>query len=73
MSNDNKSVLAFNLSYLVDRHDLLAEAMSMLLGWLAEGKLRLPRVVELPFDRVRDAHQALESGQTVGKLALMVR
>jgi NADPH:quinone reductase-like Zn-dependent oxidoreductase len=73
MCNENKSVLAFNLSYLFERRELLSEAMSMLLRWLAEGKLRFSPVRELPFESVRDAHQALESGQTVGKLALSVK
>ncbi len=55
--NDNKSVLAFNLSYLFHRDDILGEAMDRLLGWVAS-------------DRVAEAHRAFESRTTLGKLAL---
>lgn len=70
LTNDNKSVLAFNLSYLFDRADLLNEAMGQLLGWLEAGHLQPPPVQALPLERVAEAHRALESGETVGKLAL---
>jgi NADPH:quinone reductase-like Zn-dependent oxidoreductase len=70
MANENRSVLAFNLSYLFGRHDLLAEAMGRLFGWLAEGRLRPPPLNPYPVERVADAHRDLESGQTVGKLVL---
>ncbi|MHC4550485.1 MAG: synaptic vesicle VAT-1 family membrane protein [Planctomycetota bacterium] len=70
MVNDNRSVLAFNLSYLFDRRDLLAEAMARLFAWLDEGRLRPPPLTRYPVDRVADAHRDLESGRTVGKLVL---
>ena len=72
LTNENKSVLAFNLSYLFDQTDLLAESMEKLMGWLAKGKIKPPPVTPYPFDRVADAHRDLESGQTVGKLVLTV-
>lgn len=71
LTGDNKSVLAFNLSYLFDRTDLLTEGMDTLLDWLAAGKLRAPPVTKFPLARVADAHRAIESGTTVGKLVLM--
>ncbi len=71
MTNENRSVMAFNLSYLFDRPDLLAEAMATITGWIAEGKLRPPRTSTFPFDRVADAHRALETGETTGKLVLV--
>jgi len=70
MSNDNKSVLAFNLSYLFDRGDLLKESMDALLGWLRQGRLKPPPVATYPIERVADAHRDLESARTVGKLVL---
>src|SRR5207237_9610505 len=36
MTNENRSVLAFNLSYLFDRAEILQEGMERLLGWVAE-------------------------------------
>jgi synaptic vesicle membrane protein VAT-1 len=70
LCNDNKSVLAFNLSYLFDKTELLREAMDRLLGWLDEGRLAPPKVTAFPLEQVADAHRAIESGTTVGKLAL---
>lgn len=72
MTNENKSVMAFNLSYLFDRPDILAESMHALASWVDQGKLRAPRVQTFPLDRVADAHRALESGTTMGKLVLTV-
>jgi synaptic vesicle membrane protein VAT-1 len=71
LTNDNKSVMAFNLSYLFERGDIVTEAMDALFGFVADGTLRPPRVESFPLDRVADAHRALESGRTVGKLVLV--
>lgn len=70
MTGQNRSVLAFNLSYLFERADLLAEGMGRLLGWFASGDLAPPPITAYPLGRVADAHRALESGQTTGKLVL---
>lgn len=70
MTNANRSVLAFNLSYLFEENAILAEAMAELTGWLAEGKLVKPRVTTYALDHVAQAQRALESGRTVGKLVL---
>lgn len=70
MSNANRSVLAFNLSFLFDRAELLDGAMGELLGWLAEGRIRLSQTSAYPLEQVAEAQRALESGQTVGKLIL---
>jgi len=35
-----------------------------------EGKIKAPVVQPYPFEKVIDAHRALESGTTVGKLIL---
>lgn len=70
LTNENRSVLAFNLSYLFERADILAESMARLAGWAAEGRVRPPPVRLYPLARVADAHRDLESGQTVGKLVL---
>jgi NADPH:quinone reductase-like Zn-dependent oxidoreductase len=70
LTNDNKSLIAFNLSYLFDRADLLEEAMRDLLMWVEAGKIKAPPVQPFAYDRVADAHRALESGTTVGKLIL---
>lgn len=71
MTNENKSVMAFNLSYLFQRLDLLAESMQALGAWAKDGKIAPPRVQTFALDRVAEAHRALESGETVGKLVLV--
>ncbi len=73
MTGENRSVLAFNLSYLFERHELLAEGMGWLLDRFADGQLRPPPVTSYPLDRVADAHRALESARTTGKLVLTTR
>lgn len=70
LTNDNKSVLAFNLSYLFDETHLLEAGMGDLFRWLAEGALVAPPVTEYPLENVAEAHRAIETGQTVGKLVL---
>jgi NADPH:quinone reductase-like Zn-dependent oxidoreductase len=72
LTNDNKSVLAFNLSYLFHKNELLREGMGRLVGWIEEGRIKAPPVTKFPLDRVADAHRAIESGTTVGKLVLSV-
>lgn len=71
LTNDSKSVLAFNLSYLFDRTDLLELFVSDLRRWLDEGKIQPPPVTEYAFEDVAKAHAAIESGMTVGKLVLV--
>ncbi len=70
MVNENRSVLAFNLSYLFAKGDLLREAMGRLFAWLAEGKIDPPPVTAYPVADVARAHRDLESARTVGKLVL---
>lgn len=70
LTNDNKSVLAFNLSYLFEQRELLEESMGRLLQWVEEG-LVLPAVKSYKLEQVAEAHKALESGTTVGKLVLV--
>ena len=70
MTTQNKSVLAFNLSFLFDKNELLQEAMAFLLDRVATGHLQPLPVKAFPLARVADAHLALESGTTTGKLVL---
>ena len=70
MTNENKSLIAFNLSYLFNRDDLLKDSIRDLMQWVAEGKIQAPALQAYPFEKVADAHRALESGTTVGKLIL---
>ncbi len=71
MTNKSRSVLAFNLSYMFEEQALLDEAMSRVGAWLADGTIRPAPVTSYPLEQVADAHRAIESGQTVGKLVLI--
>ncbi len=71
LTNDSKSVLAFNLSYLFDRTDLLELFVSDLHQWIEEGKIQAPPVKEYALQDVARAHADIESGMTVGKLVLV--
>lgn len=73
MTNDNRSVMGFNLSYLFERKEALLPALERLVGWVEDGSLAPPRVTELPLDQVASAHRAIESGTTTGKLVLLTR
>jgi len=72
MTKENRSVLAFNLSFLGERSDLLRRGMEWLTRELDAGRLSPPQVTCYPFEDVARAHRDLESGQTTGKLVLTV-
>lgn len=71
LTNDNKSLLAFNLSYLFDENPLLVRAMDELLTWAREGRIEPLPVRTYRLEDVAEAHRDLESGRTVGKLILV--
>lgn len=71
LTTASKSILAFNLSYLFDRMDLLQVAMADVLEGFAKGALVPPPVTTYTLDDVAKAHEDLQSGQTTGKLVLV--
>jgi NADPH:quinone reductase-like Zn-dependent oxidoreductase len=70
LTNENRSVMGFNLSYLFERKAALIPAVEQLLAWAEESKIAPPPVTEYPLEDVAAAHRALESGTTTGKLVL---
>lgn len=71
LSEKNRSVLAFNLSDLFEKKEILHDAMTQLLGWVAEGAIEPGDPKSYPFAEASDAHRAIESGLTTGKLVLI--
>ncbi len=71
MINDNRSVMAFNLSYLFEEQKLLDSAFERIGRWYARGELRTPSITEYALSDVGRAHKELQSGTTVGKLTLI--
>ncbi|MBN8613297.1 MAG: zinc-binding dehydrogenase [Deltaproteobacteria bacterium] len=72
LTGQNKSVMGFNLSYLFEERAILEEAMSAIWTGLERGDLTPLPTRTFPFERVADAHRAIESGTTTGKLVLTV-
>ena len=70
MTTENKSIMAFNLSFLFNRRDILDESITQLLYWLKKDLLKVAKVTRYPLQQAAQAHYDLESGQTVGKLVL---
>lgn len=70
MTTDNKSVMAFNLSYLFDQIDLFREAFTKILEWVDKGILQPPSIKVIPFRSADQAHRELESAMSVGKFVL---
>ena len=73
MTNDNHSVLAFNLSYLFAQRAILNEAINQIASWVTEQKIVLPPIKTYPLEKAALAQRDLESGQTVGKLVLVTQ
>jgi NADPH:quinone reductase-like Zn-dependent oxidoreductase len=72
MIDDNRSVHAFNLSYLFNETALFQEAIADLFGALERGTVRPLPYQAVPFDQVRESHRLLHSGATTGKVVLEV-
>ncbi len=72
LTTENKSVMAFNLSFLFDKAEVLAEALQFLLPLAQAGTLKPLATQSFPLEQASEAHRALETGATVGKLVLTV-
>lgn len=71
LTMNSKSVLAFNLSYLFDRRDILEYFVADFERWVADGAIQAPPVTEYALEDVARAHADIESGTTIGKLILV--
>ncbi len=70
LTSDNKSLLAFNLSFLFDENHLLQEAMSELIKLYEQGSIRAHHITEFDASDIAKAHAAIESGRSIGKIAI---
>jgi len=70
MTTSNRAVMGFNVVFLFHKLDLADRAMFDLLRWVQEGRIAKTPVSEFPFEKPGEAHRALESGRTTGKLVL---
>jgi NADPH2:quinone reductase len=67
----SQAVLGFHLNAIFERPDLLVPSLTALLGWIAEGKLKIQIGHTFPLAEVRQAHELLASRQSYGKIVLV--
>lgn len=70
MVTDNKSIIAFNVSFLLEYDDLVQENLNGLLELANSGSIFPPETTYIPFENVVEAHQLIESGRSKGKIVL---
>ncbi|MEA2834130.1 MAG: synaptic vesicle rane protein [Methylobacteriaceae bacterium] len=70
LANDNKSIMGFNLSYLFSESGLMRRAFDEILAWFQDGTIKVPPIACFPLEKAAEAHKALQSGATTGKLVL---
>eukprot|EP01084_Bolivina_argentea_P037006 68420_1 len=71
MVEANKSVLAFNLSFLFSRRDLLEIGMANMIPWIENDQIKVCKVTEYKMKDVANAHRDIQSGNTIGKLVMI--
>jgi len=71
MTSQNRSVLAFNLSFMFHKTEIMTELADQLVHWIEEGKIGIPKVTSYTLENVVQAHKDIESGKTMGKLVLL--
>ena len=73
MTATNRSLIGFNVVFMFDRLDKAVKGMTDMLGWIRDGRIKKAPVTLFPLERAADAHRAIESGTTTGKLILTVQ
>jgi len=71
LTNSNKSIMAFNLSYLFDQQDVLRSSFDQLVVLYANGQLEVAELKAFSLAQAAEAHRELQSGNTRGKLVLI--
>ncbi|MEO8256149.1 MAG: medium chain dehydrogenase/reductase family protein [Acidobacteriota bacterium] len=70
LMNRNRGVFGLNLGHLWDHHRQLAEAMTLVLGEVAAGRLSPVVARTFPLDRAAEAHRYIQSRSNIGKVVL---
>ena len=70
LTASNRAVMGFNVVFLTEKASLAKEGFDKIAGWARSGELKKSPVTAFSVERVAEAHGALESGETVGKLVL---
>ena len=72
LMNQNRGVFGLNVGHLWDERRQLADAMTLLVGEVAAGRLRPVVARTFPLERAADAHRFLQSRGNIGKVILTV-
>lgn len=67
---DSKAVLGFNLSFFAEERELCTLYLRQLRDWVTTGSIKPPPIRSFTISEVRDAHNALTSGRSVGKMVV---
>lgn len=70
LMNRNRGVFGLNLGHLWDERKRLTEAMTFLVGEVAEGRLRPVVAKTFPLEQAADAHRYMQSRSNIGKVVL---
>jgi synaptic vesicle membrane protein VAT-1 len=70
MTHTNRAVMGLNLAFLFANTQLAVAAFDAVLKWISQGLVMKPPVTTYPIERAADAHKAIESGETSGKIVL---
>lgn len=71
LTGNNHAVMGFNLAYLFEEIELMQDSVGFLLQEFEAERLVPPQITTYPLQDVAEAHKALESAQTIGKLILV--
>jgi NADPH2:quinone reductase len=72
MVSKNISLIGFNLFFLFDRVEYLQRTMRTLLAWYDKGVVRPVIGAVYPFEKIQDAHEFLQSRQSIGKVVVTI-
>ncbi|KAL1519679.1 hypothetical protein AB1Y20_023189 [Prymnesium parvum] len=67
----SKRVAGFNLSFFSEETTLMQRYMQQISRWFEDGSLTLARVQTFSMEEVPRAHEAIQSGQSIGKLVCL--
>jgi alcohol dehydrogenase len=68
----NISLIGFNLFFLFDKVDYLQQTMRTLMAWYKKGIVSPVIGAVYPFDKMQDAHEFLQSRQSIGKVVVAI-
>eukprot|EP00746_Dinoflagellata_sp_MGD_P123340 gnl/MRDRNA2_/MRDRNA2_58003_c0_seq1.p1 gnl/MRDRNA2_/MRDRNA2_58003_c0~~gnl/MRDRNA2_/MRDRNA2_58003_c0_seq1.p1 ORF type:complete len:464 (-),score=72.97 gnl/MRDRNA2_/MRDRNA2_58003_c0_seq1:93-1484(-) len=74
LTNSSKCAMGFNLSFFADEIDMLSEYFDALTSYMVNSTIKPSnlKVTVMPMKDIRDAHELISTGESVGKILLKV-